>query len=133
MNNRNSINKKKTKLKKWDELTEIERINEGLRQPYLVVPNFKKTEEERELLKRMKTSGRWPKGGIPKFRDGIEVPVIVHLINKAKEDRNKFKTTYSFKFPMNKVEENLFRYFGEKLNSLIRKIYVNGKLYSHNG
>lgn len=116
---------------KWNEMTEQEKIAEGLRLPYLEPVSFreKRTEEEREFLGRMKVSAtKNDSNWIGLEKPGLLVPVTVHLKNPTKS--NTFKTTHHLKVPNNRIREEVFMCLGKDVKN-ITKMSVNGRVVEY--
>lgn len=91
-------NEKKRQFVTIEGISEDEKIKEGTRPPYQVVPSFKKTLHEREEWKLVHSNKRLPGGWMSSNANGhsyAKHTLIVHLANKKKDP--DFKTTYTFK------------------------------------
>lgn len=75
--------------------TDAQLVAEGLRVAEATKFSFQKTKAEREALKRVHSSAKGPRGGIPKKTSTKVSNLIVHVSNPTKE--NTYKTTYGFK------------------------------------
>lgn len=96
-----------------NELTEDEKIRGGLRQPFIEVPNFQKTPEERVRWKKVHSNKKGPVSSMPRSkRQEIEYSLNVYLKNKKKE--STFKTVHTFKSKESEVYRILSTFFGYK-------------------
>lgn len=84
-------------VRPFNELSEIQLVAEGYRNPLLVRPNFKKDEKERYELSvaKFKKKDDTPWAPYRKMY-GVVKRLTIHVKNEAKpEERSTFKTTYT--------------------------------------
>jgi hypothetical protein len=104
-------------------LTETQRIELGLRKPFLEVISFEKTKEEKEEIKLLRKKVKFEMT----IKDTKEIlgRLVVHVKNTTKS--NTFKTTYNIMIYKHDISTFLEVNNIEKKD--IIKIYFNNKIY----
>ena len=127
---RNFANKNKKFIKKnvseeivpFNELTEAQRIAEGLRPPFVVKCDFSKTPREKELLKKVKR--KWDKSQsttsvwTPNTTIEIENRLTVHVSHP------QMKTTHSYMLKPSEVRLFVSRNFLQKKIKVVKASYA---------
>jgi len=106
-------------------LSEEQQIAMGFRNPRTITPNFAKTPEEKEKLKKVHSNAKVASnGGMPvKRRSEPELPLVINVIPNKSEG---YKSTLAYKAKESEISNIINTFIGK---DKVAKITYAGRVY----